>query len=303
MIRPATAEGFAAILLWSTTIAFTRSLAGQLGPMTAAAAVYSVSGVAAIIVFALRRERIKEIRKLPRLYLVVCGALFISYMALLFWAVGFADDRQQVLEVGLLNYLWPVLTLIFTVVLLKKRARPTLYPALLLTIAGIFLVLTQGRSVTWQSFSSNLLQNPGAYTMAFAAAVIWSLYSVLTRKLAGGRSSGAVMLFLPVTAIVFLIACFFFDEPRQWSTRAWLETVFLGLATFLAYSLWDNAMRKGDIVLVASASYLTPLFSTIVSCIYLAISPDPLLWVGCGLLIAGSVISGFSVIDTPKGVG
>ena len=291
----ATAGGFVAILLWSTTVAFARSLSEQLGPLTAAAAVYGVGGFAALVVMIFRRGTIAWFRALPRIYLIGCGVLFIGYMLFLFLAVGLAGNDQQVLEIGLLNYLWPTLTLLLAVVLLGKRARPTLYPALLLALGGIFLVLTQGQRVTWQSFSSNLSKNPAAYVMGISAAVSWSLYSVLTRKWAGGSENGAVLIFLPVTAVVFLVLCFFVDEPRQWSLKSWLEIAFLGTATFLAYSLWDFSMRKGNIVLVASASYLTPLFSTVVSCLYLAVAPGPSLWIGCALLVGGSLLSRYSV--------
>ena len=294
----ATSGGFVAILLWSTTVAFARSLSEQLGPMTAAAAVYGVGGFAALVIVVFRRERKVWFRDLPRIYLLGCGALFIGYMLFLFMAVGLAENDQQVLEVGLLNYLWPTLTLLLTVILLGKRPKPTLYPALVLALGGIFLVLTQGQRVTWQSFFSNLSQNPPAYIFGISAAVSWSLYSVLTRKWAGGRQNGAVMIFLPVSAVVFLVLCFFVDEPRQWSFKSWLEIAFLGIATFLAYSLWDYSMRKGNLVLVASASYLTPLFSTLVSCLYLTVSPGPSLWIGCELLVGGSLLSRYSVPDT-----
>ncbi|MHC4401180.1 MAG: hypothetical protein ACYTG0_16015 [Planctomycetota bacterium] len=41
-LRSGTMGGFVAIVLWSTTVAFARSLSEQLGALTAAAAVYCV---------------------------------------------------------------------------------------------------------------------------------------------------------------------------------------------------------------------------------------------------------------------
>ena len=85
------------------------------------------------------------------------------------------------------------------------------------------------------------------------------------------------------------------DEPRDWSTRAVCEAAALGVATYVAYQLWDIAMRRGNVLLVAAASYLTPLLSTLASCLYLAIFPAPQLWWGCLLLVTGSVTSWLSV--------
>lgn len=293
--RMATIGGFGAILLWSTTIAIVRSLSESIGPVSAAAAVYMVSGVVALGSLFHGGQRRRQILQLPTRYIVGCGALFVGYVLVLFLAIGWARNRQQVLEVGLLNYLWPVLTLNLSVVFLKKKANWLLFPSTLFTLVGIFLIVTQGVSVSYQSFLQNLASNPAAYSLALAAAVCWAVYSNLTRKWAGGKKEGAVVLFLPITAMVLLLICGFFHEPRRWDFRSLLEVLFLGGATYVAYALWDHAMRKGDMVMVAVGSYLTPLFSTIVSCFYLAVVPGITLWVGCGILIIGSVLGWLSV--------
>jgi drug/metabolite transporter (DMT)-like permease len=67
--------------------------------------------------------------------------------------------------------------------------------------------------------------------------------------------------------------------------------------TALAYVLWDVAMRKGNLLLVVACSYFTPLLSTLVSCVYLKVSPSPKLWIGCLLLVSGSLITWRSVSD------
>jgi drug/metabolite transporter (DMT)-like permease len=291
----ATAGGAGAILLWSMTVAIARSLSEQLGPLTAAATVYSISGVAALVSLLRSSQRRQRILQLHISYLVGCGVLFVCYMLLIFLAIGWAENRQQVLEVGLLNYLWPTLTLVFSLVLLSKKANLILIPGTLLALCGIFLVVTQGDSVSWQSFSRNLASNPGAYSLAIAAALSWAMYSNLTRKWASGREEGGVVVFLPVTAVVLIVICLFFDEPREWNGRSLAEGLFMGIATYVAYTLWDDAMRRGNVVIVVAGSYLTPLFSTIASCFYLAVVPGARLWMGCGVLILGSILSWQSV--------
>jgi drug/metabolite transporter (DMT)-like permease len=180
-------------------------------------------------------------------------------------------------------------------VLLGNKAGWGLVPGTLLALAGVFLVVTHRSPVTWQSLSRNLASAPGAYSAALAAAVCWALYSNLTRRWAGGRQEGAVVVFLPATAIVLLSIGCFLDEPRQWSGRALAEAIFLGVATYFAYALWDHALRRGNVVAVAAGSYLTPLLSTVVSCLYLAVVPGAKLWMGCGILVLGSVLSWRSV--------
>jgi len=292
-----TLNGFLAIFLWSTTVALARSLSEQIGPLTAAASVYMVASIACIAHLLFSKSKRLHIRHLPRRYVFGCGVLFVLYMLVLFLAVGLAKNRNQVLEVGLLNYLWPALTIVFSLVLLNKKAGLLLLPGTLIGLAGVVLVLAQGTSLSWQSFARNLSSTPVAYSLGLTAAVSWALYSNLTRRWAGDEKTGAVDLFLPATGIILLMIHLLVKEPGSWNTRAVVEVGFLGVVTWLAYKLWDIAMRKGDVVLVAACSYLTPFFSTLVSCAYLKVKADVSLWVGCVLIVVGSLFSWMSVSD------
>jgi len=92
-----------------------------------------------------------------------------------------------------------------------------------------------------------------------------------------------------------------FPEESSWTVRVVAELLYMSIfPTFLAYIFWDRAMRKGNIILVASLSYFTPLLSIIISSLYLQVVIKPSLWIACGLVIAGAVICKFSIIDKTK---
>jgi drug/metabolite transporter (DMT)-like permease len=287
----ATLAGLGAIVLWSFTIAVARSLAEQLGSIGSAAAVFGVSGLFSLVPLFTSSALRRNLQRLPVRVLFGCGALFLAYMAFLFLAVGGARDRTEALNVGLLNYLWPVLTLLFSVLFLGKRAGGMLVPGTALALAGLVLVLTHDTELTPGALFESLGSNPRAYAFALAAAVAWALYSNLTARWDAGREGSAVLLFLPATGLALGVAAFLVDEERHWSGTVLAEAAFLGVATFLAYLGWDKAMRKGNVVLVAAASYLTPFLSAIVVCLYLGVAPDLQLWAGCAALVIGSLIS------------
>ena len=291
----ATLGGFGAILLWSSTIACVRRLSEDVGPITAGAAVYSISALIAGTVLLRAPQRWRAIWQLPVKYLVGASTLFASYTLLLYLAIGHAHSRDQVLEVGLLNYLWPSLTLVLSLVILRAAANWILIPGTLLALSGVFLVMTQGAQVSWASLTHNAAHNPIVFILAASAAVCWALYSNLARKWAGGCEEGAVSIFLPVTALLLIAICFSIDEPRHWTLRADAELLFQGIATYASAALWDHAMRHGNVAAVAAASYFTPLLSTLISCFYLAVLPGPKLVIGCVVLITGSVLSWYSV--------
>jgi drug/metabolite transporter (DMT)-like permease len=294
-----TGDGVAAILLWSTTFAFARSLSEQVGPITAGTAVYLVGGCLYLARLAWSGKGITELLKLPRLYLLGCGSLFVFYAAAIYLAVGLAKDREQLLEIALVNYLWPALTVLFSLPLLKKRASFWLVPGTALALTGVFLVMTQDARVSWVSWRDHLQNNPAAYALALAAAISWALYSNLARRWADPESSGGVELFLLATGLVLLALRLVISEPTGWSFRVVGEVSALAAVTALAYALWDVAMRKGNLLLVVACSYFTPLLSTVVSCLYLKVQQSPKLWIGCLLLVSGSLITWRSVTDRP----
>jgi drug/metabolite transporter (DMT)-like permease len=286
-----TGGGLGAILLWSATFAFARSLSEQVGPLTSGTAAYLVGGLFCLLRLWWSKTPVSHFLRLPRRYLVGCGFLFVLYTTVLYLAVGLAKDRQQLLEVALVNYLWPALTILFSLPLLKQRANWWLLPGTALALSGVFLVMTQGARVSWSSFRAHLESNPVPFGLALIAAISWALYSNLARRWATPDSGGAVELFVPATGLVLLALRLLTTEPTGWSFRAVGEALGLAAVTTLAYILWDLAMRKGNLLLVVAGSYFTPLLSTLVSCVYLSVSPGPELWIGCLQLVAGSLMT------------
>jgi drug/metabolite transporter (DMT)-like permease len=294
--------GILAILFWGTTIAFSRSLTEQLGPLTAASWIYMLSGVWGCIYLINKPGGIKKTFQLPILYLIGCGALFIFYMVCLYLAVGLAFSREQVIELSIVNYLWPGFTLIFSLPILHKKGKIMLIPGIVIAFAGFYLATMQSGMFSWEVFKGNFQVSYLPYLLAFLAAITWGLYSNLVRRWAGHSEGGAVPLFLLVTGLVLTTIRFLFPEESYWTPRVIVELLYMSVfPTFLAYTFWDRAMRKGKIILVVSLSYFTPLLSIVISSLYLRVVIKPTLWIACGLVIAGAVICKFSIIDkTPK---
>lgn len=287
-----TLAGMAAIILWSTTVALARSISEQVGPLTTIAAVYTIGGLLLLIKeFSLKERSFRDLQISPPRHFFICGSLFLIYTISLFMGLGLASDRLQTLEIGLINYLWTALTILFSIVFFQISFRWFLGPATLLAIAGIALVVTQGTKISLNSFFANLLDNPTAYALGMMAALTWGLYSNLTRFLAGARQENSVPFFILITGVVLMLIRFAVRETSAIHPAVVIEILFLGVSTALAYVFWDLAMRKGNATLVATCAYLTPLLSTIVSCLYLRMLPGLQLWIGCLLIIAGSFLS------------
>lgn len=296
-----TFAGIIAIVLWSSTIAFSRTLTEQLGTLTTAFYIYSLAGIIGCVSSEIVLPgSISRMFQLNRKYLFGCGSLFILYIAFLYLAIGSSVNRSQVLAVGLINYLWPGLSLLFSIPILKKRARPWLISGLVIAIAGVWIVMIAGNP----SLSGDLFQvifsanNLMPFLLAFMAAISWGLYTNFSHLWAGNDETGAVPLFLLASGLVMGGCTVFFHEVSYWTFSSIVELIYMAIfPAMTAYFLWDLAVRKGNIILIASLSYFTPLLSTLFSIFILKISPDINLWAGTIMVVIGATICKFSIAE------
>ncbi len=285
-----TLAGVAAILVWSTTIAFSRTLGEQLGPLTTGAAIYLGAGVLGCLGLAGRPGGWRQLVRLPRRYLWVCGGLFAAYMVLLYLAVGLAQNRAQVVAVGLANYLWPSLTLLLALPLQRRSANALLPLGILLSLAGSWLAAAGGELgalLTLWADPAGLLP----VGLAALAAGLWALYSNLTHRWAPENVSGAP-LFLLVSGVLFVPLRFWAGEPPPQLGPALPGLLYMAVFPgFLGYSLWDIAMRRGDLVLVGALSNFTPLLSTLVSLFVLQVPLSAALAAAAALVTVGAILA------------
>jgi drug/metabolite transporter (DMT)-like permease len=289
--------GLLAILLWSSTIGFSRSVSEALGPLTSGFIIYILAGLVACLQVLLQKESLSPIFRLPKLYLFGAGAFFVSYEVALYLSIGLSQTREQVLVVGLINYLWPVFILISAIPILNYRASPLLGLGIILAVVGMGLALGGTPSVWLNSLRGAWLP----YLLMFYGALAWSLYTNLSRRWIGDNPLSALPLFFLCTGITLGIMRLFVAETWQWSLPVGLQTGYLILGTtWLAYTFWDTGSRRGNIILLTTVSYLIPLFSTWISSLILNTPAQPSLWIAAGLIIAGSVVSRKSVREPPN---
>ena len=295
-----TALGMLAIIFWSTSIAFSRSLTEELGTLTTAAYVNLASGLIGSSYFIGKTKSIKILLDTSINYLVGCGALFIAYMVCFYLAIGFSAERPQSLVVGMINYLWPSFTLVFSSPILHKKARISLLPGIIIATLGVFLAMIHNGPFSLEVLIGNLQLNYVPYILAFMASICWGLYSNLSRRWGGNVIFGVIPFFLLSTGLVLMAVRTFFLSvvTPHWTLNVVAQFLYVVMfPNLVSYVFWDTGMRKGDHTLLASLSYLIPLLSTIFSSLYLQVTIGLLLWISSFLVIAGAIICKISIID------
>ena len=294
--------GIVAVIIWSASICLSRSLMEKVGMFTAAGAIYTLSGGLSLLFYLLvmpRRGGADAARPSGK-HMVVFGVPFVLYMVCLYTAVGLARNRQQVIEVGLLNYLWPTLTLLLSIPILKKRANLWLPVGAVTAFAGALLASLSMNNLhfTVQELWRNFASNRWPYLLALAAAALWALYSNLVSRHARHSSPYGVPVFLLASGLALESFRIFFPEESHWNAAAFVELGVMVLFPCIAANvLWIRAMRRGNLVLVASFAYFAPLISTVLSGLYLGVSLTVGVFCAGAMVVAGALISRSSLKD------
>lgn len=281
---PPTLIGFSAVLIWSATIGFYRSIAESFGSVGGAALMFTVAGLVGAL-----HAGPGLLRGHRPLYLALGGLFFIGHEMSLALALGIANDRSQSIELGLINYLWPCLIIVLAVVVREQRASVLLIPGVALCLGGVMWALSGGHGISPAGLLAHVRSNPLAYALALTSALTWPAYTLLTRRMAGGRN--AVPLFLlAAAAILWTKYALTQQPPLAWDSRGLLMIGLFGVATTLAYSAWNHGIIHGNLALLATASYFTPVLSVLLSSLLFGTLLDASFWVGAGIVTAGSLL-------------
>lgn len=252
-MRAATWAGVAAILLWSS-LALLTVATGPLPPFQVLAIGFGIAGVAGTVLTALRGRAGWQDWRVPPAALALTIAGLFGYHALYFFSL----KRAPAIEANLINYLWPLLIVLFSALLPGMRLRAGNIVGALLGFAAAALLIAGGASTS--AATDGAL--PG-YAAAFLAAVTWAGYSVLNRRFADTPGSAIVPACLAV-ALLGALAHLGFERTVAPSTGQWIALAVMGLGPVgIAFRLWDRGTRHGDLALLGSLSYLAPLLSTL----------------------------------------
>jgi drug/metabolite transporter (DMT)-like permease len=272
----ATGLGIAAVCLWSCLALLTRE-AGRLPAFELTALSFGVAALLYLAKWGIGGAP-RGLASAPLgAWALGIGGLF-GYHLLYFIALRLAPAVQA----NLVNYLWPLLIVLFAAS--GDRLRTNHVLGALAGLAGTVVLVGGGGA----GFDPDYLLGYGA---AFAAAVVWAGYSVLSRRFAH-LPSDVVGGFCAATAGLALI-CHLGLEPTRWPSPAgWWAVLGLGLGPVgAAFFLWDVGVKHGNLRVLGAAAYLAPFLSTVLLIVFghARLSPDIAL---AGLLIVGGAVLG-----------
>ena len=273
------------------TLALWSSLA-FLGTHLSRLPAFLVTGVALCVGALISLPRYRQWRVPLKALAVGVGGIF-GYHFLYFTAFRLAPP----VEVNLMNYLWPLLIVVLTPVLLPGHSlRPQHLIGAALGLAGAGLIVTGGQ------LRLDLANLPG-YACGAAAALIWAVYSLLTKRLppfpteaVGGFCLISGLLSLGLYAIESaVIGQFTLPTGPDWLLLAVLGIGPMGLAFFT----WSAALKRGDPRIIGALAYLTPLASTLLLVLLGGQALTATSGVAMMLIVSGAIVGSLDLIRLP----
>ncbi|EHG21391.1 hypothetical protein HMPREF9334_00808 [Selenomonas infelix ATCC 43532] len=251
-----------AVLIWSTLAAMAKSLLTVIPTFEALFLSSLIASVFLLVQQGVRRG-LRVFRAYDwRGYLAMAALGFIGlfvYSGLYFY--GLTQLTSQ--EACILNYLWPMMIVLFAALLLGERITLRTAAALLLSFSGV-LVLTLGGE--GRADGNAVL---GALACVLAA-LCYGLFCVLNRK----RNVDATVLMTVAWGVTALCALSVMLMAETWVALSW--TQWAGMLWFgifinaVGYLWWTMALQQAqNAAMVANLAYFVPLLSLVVSAVTL----------------------------------
>ena len=222
-----------------------------------------------------------------KVFLVGVGGIF-GYHFLYFTAFAMAPA----VETNLINYLWPLLIVLFSPLLLAStRLRANHILGAICGLAGASLIATGGKT------NLQVQYLPG-YAAALGAAVTWAVYSLLTKRLSPFPTSsvGAFCLISGLLSLsIYFIQGGSLDTIGMVTSMQWFFLILVGIGPMgAAFFLWDAALKHGDPRVIGSLAYLSPLLSTLNLVIFAGQQLTLISFLAMLLIIVGAVIGSWN---------
>ncbi len=284
----ATLIGFSAILQWSSIVGLLKKVSANIGADLAVLFMYSLS---AVLLFAL--FRIPNLKQIPRKYLFGATALFVVYEICFSYAIALAQNAQQAIEISLVNYLWPSMTILMLILFKELNFNKWVILGLGISLAGVFYIQTGNGAIDLATVISHMQSNPLSYGLAFVGASLWSLYCVMTKKYSQGHNP-ITLFFIATSAVLWLKMLVLHPEQFvhivQIDATTLMYMLMVSTVTGLGYAAWNIGINRGNITMLVTLSYFSPIFSSIMSMWILQTPLSKTFWLGAIMVTLGSFV-------------
>lgn len=253
---------FLTVSIWGTLAAVAKLLLSDI-PNLQTLSVSSIFAFIFLLIINIKNGTIKQMKMYSVKDYVIMAALgflgLFMYSALYYYGITQLSSQ----EACILNYLWPLMLVICSCIILKEKFTLTKAIAMICSFVGIIILstgngLTADKNAVWGILSCIL------------AAVCYGLFSVLNKKADYNQNISMMVIWLAVVMYSTPLGLI----TEEWKPIAgvqWLGMIWLGVViNAVAYLLWALALKDVEnTAKIANLAYLTPFLSLIISAVVL----------------------------------
>ena len=277
---------FLTVSVWSTTAAITKLLLSDIPTLET----LSISSFLAFLFLLGLNLKTGNLRKMKDFsikdYGIISGLGFLGlfmYSALYYY--GLTELSSQ--KACILNYLWPIMIVLFSSIILKEKITVIKAAAMLSSFFGIIILSAESSLSPYVNSFLGIIS-------CIAAAACYGLFSVLNKK-ADYDQNIAMMIIWLVAAVCSGILGLFTEKWVPLSGEQWLGFLWLGIVIdAIAYLLWALALKgSADTSKIATLAYLVPFLSLVVSAILLKEQIELRSIIALIFIVGGILLSNF----------
>lgn len=272
-----------AVILWSTLSPVTKMVLNTL-PNMEVLCVGSYVAFLFLLGLNLLKGNFKRIRGWKaKDYLTVCVLGFVGlflYSALYYYGISLMSAQ----DACIINYLWPLMIVIFSIFVLKEKMNFRKALAIFLSFIGVVLVAAKG------NFTEMDITNLKGTVSCMGAAVCYGIFSVYNKKKSYDQNI-SMMFFFGVSAAFAGICSLLTEERVPVEPQQFLGILWIGVfVNAIGYLSWCLALNKGETAQISNLAYITPFLAMVLSHFMLGEKLSVWSFSGLVLIIGGILI-------------
>jgi drug/metabolite transporter (DMT)-like permease len=282
-------------IFWGGSFSVGKHVVTEVPPITTAALRYGAAGLILVGITTWKRQwNVKQIRKNWFGLLLMALTGIFAYNALFFIGLQYTSAANGSLIVATS----PVFMTILAVLLMGEGWSKTIGIGMVLSLTGVFIVITNGSLNTMTSMKFNF-----GDLIFIGAMASWVLYGIMGKKTLKGISPLLTTTVSTCIGSLFLIGCSLFEEGwhkvPMMSGQVVVEFFYLTvLATVLGFILWNIGIQKIGASKTSAYMNLVPVNALLISVIFYDAQVNNIQIAGMAL-----VLSGVYLVNRYKKVG
>ena len=269
-----------AIVCWSTVATVSKLLLGTLDEYQVLCVSALFAGLALLVVNGVtgRLRLLKSWSRKDWMRSIAVGLLGNFFYYICYYAGAALLPASQAFTI---NYLWPMMSVVFACILLKEKLTLRKGIAIVLSFLGVFTVAGEGL-LQFQS------QTLWGVLLCVGGAVFYGAFAALNKKYSYDKMLAMMLAFFAAAILSFFVTLL----GKNGQKTAWnldlmqiLGLAWIGVMTMaVANTSWALALDLGDTAKISNLAYITPFLSLLWTSCFLPGDPFNI-WALAGLCV------------------